>query len=137
MFAVMKTGGKQYRVQPGDVLRVDREELTERLARIAQAEPVGAEHQIRHIDPRGEKVRERRHPVAGGNGTVPFASSGNATIRPFYIANKISTNASGQLADPYGNAYQYLIPGTKNPASFDIWSKGKDRASTTDDIGNW
>ena len=24
MFAVMKTGGKQYRVQPGDVLRVEK-----------------------------------------------------------------------------------------------------------------
>jgi general secretion pathway protein G len=77
------------------------------------------------------------YPAAGGNGTVPFASSGNATIRPFYIANKVQTNSSGQLQDPYGNAYQYLIPGTKNPASFDIWSKGKDSASTSDDIGNW
>ena len=51
----------------GDVLRVNREELTERLARVAQAEPVGAEHQIRHINPWGEKVRERRHPVTGGD----------------------------------------------------------------------
>lgn len=78
------------------------------------------------------------YPVAGGNGTVPFASSGNATIRPFYIANRISTNASGQLTDPYGNAYLYIKPGSKNRASFDVYSKGKDGATnTTDDIGNW
>ena len=79
------------------------------------------------------------YPVAGGNGTVPFASSGNATIRPFYIANKISTNASGQLADPYGNAYLYSTnrSGMKNPASFDVWSTGKSSSDSTDDIGNW
>ena len=77
------------------------------------------------------------YPAASGNGTVPFASSGE-TIRPFYIANKIETNSSGQLTDPYGNAYLYIMPGSKNPASFDVFSKGKDGATnTTDDIGNW
>jgi general secretion pathway protein G len=73
------------------------------------------------------------YPAAGGNGTVPFSASGNATIQPFFVANKISTNSSGQLLDPYGKAYQYRIPGTQNPASFDVW--------TTDNkgniIGNW
>ena len=76
------------------------------------------------------------YPAAGGNSTVPFAETG-ATIRPFYIANKVQTNSSGQLQDPYGNAYQYLIPGTKNPASFDVWSTGKSSSDSTDDIGNW
>jgi general secretion pathway protein G len=79
------------------------------------------------------------YPAAGGNGTVPFSSSGNATIQPFFIANKISTNASGQLTDPYGNAYQYSTnrTGMKNPASFDVWSTGKSSADSSDDIGNW
>ena len=77
------------------------------------------------------------YPAAGGNGTVPFAETGE-TIRPFYIANKIETNSSGQLTDPYGNAYRYqLPPGTKNPASFDVWSTGKSSSDSTDDIGNW
>ena len=81
------------------------------------------------------------YPAAGGNSTVPFADDG-ATIRPFYIANKVQTNSSKQLLDPYGNPYQYLIPGTKNPASFDVYSKGKDGATgntstSADDIGNW
>ncbi|MCX6964887.1 MAG: type II secretion system protein GspG [Verrucomicrobia bacterium] len=84
------------------------------------------------------------YPTAGGNGTVPFASSGNATIQPFFVANKISTNAAGELLDPYGNAYLYSTnrSGMKNPASFDVYSKGKDGATgntstSADDIGNW
>jgi general secretion pathway protein G len=60
------------------------------------------------------------------------------SIQPFFIANKISTNSSDQLQDPYGNPYLYKKPGTKNPASFDVFSKGKDGATnTSDDIGNW
>ena len=58
-------------------------------------------------------------------------------IGPFYQANKVQTNATGQLLDSYGTAYQYLIPGTKNPASFDVWSNGKSSSDSTDDIGNW
>ena len=77
------------------------------------------------------------YPPAGTGGTVPFTPTGE-TIRPFYIANKIETNSSGQLQDPYGNAYLYKKPGNKNPASFDVFSTGKDgAANTTDDIGNW
>lgn len=74
------------------------------------------------------------YPAAGGNGTVPMAAIG-----PFYIANKIETNASGQLLDPYGQAYQYSTnrSGMKNPASFDVWSAGKSSADSSDDIGNW
>jgi general secretion pathway protein G len=63
-----------------------------------------------------------------------------SVIGPFYQANKVQTNATGQLLDSYGNAYQYSTnrSGIKNPASFDVWSNGKDGASTTsDDIGNW
>lgn len=79
-----------------------------------------------------------RYPAAGGNGTVPFTTNG-VTIRPFYIANKIETNSSGQLTDPYGNAYLYSTnrSGMKNPASFDVWSTGKSSSDSTDDIGNW
>ena len=78
------------------------------------------------------------YPPAGAGGTVPFASSGNATIQPFFIANKISTNTTGQLIDSYGNAFLYQVPGTKNPASFDVWSAGKDGCgASSDDIGNW
>jgi general secretion pathway protein G len=79
------------------------------------------------------KIANDSYPAAGGNGTVPIA-----TIRPFYQAAQIQTNSSGQLEDPYGNAYQYRSPGTRNPASFDVFSRGRDGSqNTTDDIGNW
>ena len=43
--------------------------------------------------------------------------------------------------DPWGNAYQYRIPGTHHPTSFDLWSRGADGADGGDgegaDIDNW
>ena len=40
--------------------------------------------------------------------------------------------------DPWGNAYAYVHPGTKNTRSFDIVSNGPDGiAGTDDDVGNW
>jgi general secretion pathway protein G len=43
--------------------------------------------------------------------------------------------------DPWGNPYQYRIPGTHHATSFDIWSRGADGADGGDgeaaDIGNW
>lgn len=41
-------------------------------------------------------------------------------------------------ADPWGEAYQYRYPGVKNKTSYDLFSKGADKAEgTDDDIGNW
>jgi general secretion pathway protein G len=43
--------------------------------------------------------------------------------------------------DPWGNPYQYKYPGTRNPSSYDIWSRGADGVDGGDgnnaDIGNW
>ena len=40
--------------------------------------------------------------------------------------------------DPWGNEYQYLPEGEKNPESYDLWSYGPDgEDGTEDDIGNW
>lgn len=40
--------------------------------------------------------------------------------------------------DPWGEAFQYRYPGTKNTGGYDVFSKGPDRAvDTADDIGNW
>ncbi len=72
------------------------------------------------------------YPTAGGNSTVPFAETGQ-TIRPFFIANKVQTNATGELQDPYGNTYKYKTPGDSNPASFDVWTTD----SKGNTIGNW
>jgi general secretion pathway protein G len=40
--------------------------------------------------------------------------------------------------DPWGEPYQYRYPGTKNKDTYDLWSKGYDKADgTADDVGNW
>jgi general secretion pathway protein G len=40
--------------------------------------------------------------------------------------------------DPWGEPYQYRYPGTHNKDSYDLYSKGPDKADgTADDIGNW
>ncbi len=40
--------------------------------------------------------------------------------------------------DPWGEPYQYRFPGTHNKGSYDLYSKGRDKAEgTADDIGNW
>jgi len=43
--------------------------------------------------------------------------------------------------DPWGNPYQYALPGTHHPTSFDIWSRGADGQDGGEgpnaDIGNW
>ncbi len=41
------------------------------------------------------------------------------------------------LEDPWGQRFQYRIPGTNNPHSFDLWSLGPDGVEGTDDIANW
>lgn len=40
--------------------------------------------------------------------------------------------------DPWGRPYVYKYPGEHNPASYDLYSLGKDgQAGTEDDIKNW
>jgi len=40
--------------------------------------------------------------------------------------------------DNWGNSYQYVSEGEKNPNKFDLWSYGPDgEDGTEDDIGNW
>ena len=40
--------------------------------------------------------------------------------------------------DPWGEPYQYRYPGAHNKGSYDLYSKGPDKADgTADDIGNW
>ena len=43
----------------------------------------------------------------------------------------------GLPKDPWGNAYQYSSPGSKNPHSYDLLSYGPDGSASGDDIGNW
>ena len=46
--------------------------------------------------------------------------------------------SQGELIDPWGKDYQYVMPGVHNPRGFDIFSVGPDGLpNTADDIGNW
>ncbi|MDP2138005.1 MAG: type II secretion system major pseudopilin GspG [Candidatus Didemnitutus sp.] len=41
-------------------------------------------------------------------------------------------------ADPWGEAYRFRYPGTKNKGGYDLYSVGPDKTDgTEDDIGNW
>jgi len=40
--------------------------------------------------------------------------------------------------DPWGNAYEYTMPGQRSGTRYDVFSRGPDgEAGTEDDIGNW
>ena len=43
--------------------------------------------------------------------------------------------------DPWGNPYQYRVPGTHHPTAFDVWSQGADKQDGGEgpnaDVGNW
>ena len=41
------------------------------------------------------------------------------------------------LRDPWGNDYLYTYPSTQGDGDFDVWSLGKDRIPSADDITNW
>jgi general secretion pathway protein G len=69
---------------------------------------------------------------AEGLQALVAAPSGKTAWHGPYVENGKIPN------DPWGEPYQYAYPGTHNPKSFDVWSKGKDKQSgTADDIGNW
>jgi general secretion pathway protein G len=41
------------------------------------------------------------------------------------------------LNDPWGNAFVYASPGSRNPHSYDLKSMGPDGTESADDVGNW
>ena len=41
------------------------------------------------------------------------------------------------LTDPWGQSFEYRIPGSNNAHSFDLWSLGPDGVEGNDDIANW
>jgi len=49
---------------------------------------------------------------------------------PYLQKNKVPN-------DPWGQPYIYEIPGRHNPASYDLYTKGKDGQGGTNTIGNW
>src|SRR5688500_15058983 len=65
-------------------------------------------------------------------GKLPSTGDGLAVLTtPPPIVEKLPN-------DPWGNPFAYVVPGTRNPHSFDIASRGPDGLEgTDDDVGNW
>jgi len=78
------------------------------------------------------KSQNDTYPPASGS-NLPYAAI--SAFMPQLTSDAVVTN----LTDPYGNNYLYRFPGTRNMATFDVWSAGQDNGSsaTNDDIGNW
>lgn len=77
------------------------------------------------------------------NGAYPKTEQGLAALMAIPTANPVPTHWKGpylerNFIDPWKNPYQYKCPGAHNPASYDLYSLGKDGVEgTTDDITNW
>jgi general secretion pathway protein G len=71
------------------------------------------------------------YPSAANGDNVPYTN-----IAPFLGSEKITVEG-GVVKDPFGNPYVYIFPGSKNRASFDLYSGGRDPGQTNSFIGNW
>ncbi len=74
------------------------------------------------------------------NGTYPPAVGNKVPYNDIsgYLANERITVESGSVKDPFGADYVYLRPGTRNKASFDLYSTGGAATNETHKhIGNW
>lgn len=76
------------------------------------------------------------------NKTYPSTDQGlNALVSNVGLSDTWQQLLSKVDQDPWGNDYQYLFPGIKNPSSFDLLSYGADGVLGGEgynaDIGNW
>jgi general secretion pathway protein G len=81
------------------------------------------------------------------NDAFPTTEQGLAALRDQSAAGSTATNWRGPYLtrvvppDPWGRAYVYLSPGRENPASFDLYTLGRDGqiggAGEDADITSW
>ena len=77
------------------------------------------------------------------NGNFPTTEQGLNSLFSKSSSNPVPANWKGPYLekkpiDPWGAPYQYKCPGTHNPATYDLYSVGKDAAEgTADDVKNW
>jgi general secretion pathway protein G len=71
-------------------------------------------------------------------------ANGGPTGDPLFTfkKDKLDTATPPNWLDAWGQPISYLVPGVKNPKSYDMWSWGPDGvdnagAAGSDDIGNW
>jgi general secretion pathway protein G len=97
--------------------------------RVRQAQLAAAEADINNIG-----MALRLYEV--DNGTYPsslqglLTSTGAKNWRGPYLEK-------GTPKDPWGNDYAYAFPGSRNPHSYDLSSRGPDGVESGDDVSNW
>jgi general secretion pathway protein G len=70
-----------------------------------------------------------------GQGLAALLIKPSAPPEPKSWKGPYLQNITEMPKDPWGNEYQYLCPGVKNPSGFDLFSYGPDgQAGTEDDI---
>ena len=75
--------------------------------------------------------------------SYPNAEAGLAALKKPPAGADIATYRPGGYVkrlrdDPWGNPYQYDVPGQRSGGAYDVYSSGPDgKAGTADDIGNW
>ena len=71
------------------------------------------------------------------NGTYP-RTLGNLVTKTTESTNWKGPYIKKKPVDPWGREYIYQSPGVHNPASYDLYSQGRDgQAGTADDVTNW
>ena len=104
---------------------------------LRNAERKNAKAQITRIEQALEFYRldNRRFPTTD-QGLDALVAKPSAPPEPldYNPAGYIKRDA---LVDPWGQPFQYRVPGDHNPYTFDIWSLGPDGVEGGDDIQNW
>ncbi|MFH1476422.1 MAG: type II secretion system major pseudopilin GspG [Verrucomicrobiota bacterium] len=77
------------------------------------------------------------------NGNYPTSAQGLNALMTKPSSDPVPQNWNGpylenEAIDPWKKSYVYKCPGVHNPASYDLYTLGKDgNEGTDDDIGNW
>jgi general secretion pathway protein G len=79
------------------------------------------------------KSQNGKYPDPASNNTVPYQA-----IRGYLATDRIDVGTNNVPVDPFGVAYSYRQPGTRNRVSFDLSSRaGAGATETNKHIGNW
>ena len=105
---------------------------------LSKAEISNAKAQITRLEQSLEFYRldNRRFPTTD-QGLEALISQPTSPPIPKHYSPAGYLDSRQMLEDPWGEPFQYLMPGEKNPYTFDIWSYGPDGVEGGDDIQNW
>ena len=110
--------------------------------RIDQARVTSTRLQINQLEAALDFYRmdNGRYPTSD-QGLESLVSKPSIAPEPRYYRPEGYLQGGRLPSDPWGEAYQYVAPGTHNPHAFDLWSLGADSKpggeGTDADVGNW